>query len=35
METLFNFTNKEFSLITAGEMIMRLSPTNNELLVQA
>lgn len=34
METLFNFTNKEFSLITAGEMIMRLSPTNNELLVQ-
>ena len=34
MSKLFNFLEKEFSLICAGEMIMRLSPINNELLIQ-
>ena len=34
MSELFNFLEKEFSLICAGEMIMRLSPINNELLIQ-
>ena len=34
MSKLFNFLEKEFSLVCAGEMIMRLSPLNNELLIQ-
>ena len=34
MSELFNFLEKEFSLVCAGEMIMRLSPLNNELLIQ-
>ncbi|EYD69682.1 sugar kinase [Fusobacterium necrophorum] len=34
MSKLFNFSEKEFSLICAGEMIMRLSPINHELLIQ-
>lgn len=31
---LFNFPEKEFGLVCCGEMIMRLSPINNELLTQ-
>ena len=34
MSKLFDFLEKEFSLVCAGEMIMRLSPLNNELLIQ-
>lgn len=35
MTKLFDFLEKEFSLICAGEMIMRLSPMNNDLLIQS
>lgn len=34
MEKIFDFKNKEFGLVCSGEMIMRLSPLNNEMLVQ-
>lgn len=34
MGKIFDFKNKEFGLICSGEMIMRLSPLNNEMLIQ-
>ena len=34
MEKIFDFKNKEFGLVCSGEMIMRLSPLNNEMLIQ-
>ena len=34
MDKIFDFKNKEFGLVCSGEMIMRLSPLNNEMLVQ-
>lgn len=34
MEKIFDFKDREFGLICCGEMIMRLSPLNNEMLVQ-
>ena len=34
MEKIFDFKDKEFGLVCSGEMIMRLSPLNNEMLVQ-
>ena len=32
MSKIFDFTEKEFGLVCCGEMIMRLSPLNNEML---
>lgn len=34
MEKIFNFKGKEFGLASSGEIILRLSPVNNEMLVQ-
>lgn len=34
MPKIFEFKNREFGLIASGEMIMRLSPLNNEMLIQ-
>lgn len=34
MAKIFEFKNREFGLIASGEMIMRLSPLNNEMLIQ-
>lgn len=34
MENLFNFKNREFKLAASGEILLRLSPINNEILVQ-
>lgn len=35
MNKVFNFEEKEYGLVGCGEMIMRLSPINNELLIQS
>lgn len=34
MEKLFNFQNKKYGLASCGEILLRLSPINNEMLVQ-
>lgn len=34
MNKIFNFTKKDFGLVCCGEMIMKLSPLNNEMLIQ-
>lgn len=34
MSKIFDYADREFGLICCGEMIMRLSPLNNEMLIQ-
>ena len=34
MAKIFDFKNREIGLACSGEILLRLSPVNNELLVQ-